>query len=156
MSQEKKMNPGELNHLYAQTSHMHFRRTIFRFSDQGLGEGQPKVLFQLRENDGCIQAELARHCHLEPATVTATLCRMEKAALVKRLPDAQDMRVTRVFLTEAGREMGRTLDRLNQEIGEECFAAFTDGEREQMRGFLARMADNMHRAETIGKDGEPL
>ncbi len=148
------MDYGSLNHLFVMTSHLHFRSTICRFIEHGVGEGQPKILFTLRDEDGVSQAELARQCHLEPATVTATLCRMEKAALIERRADKQDLRVTRVFLTDAGRELTATLDRLNDEIGAECFSGFSDDERQQMAQFYDRMRDNMERARAAKREGD--
>ena len=148
------MDYGSLNHLFVMTSHLHFRSTICRFIEHGVGEGQPKILFTLRDEDGVSQAELARQCHLEPATVTATLGRMEKAALIERRADKQDLRVTRVFLTDAGRELTTTLDRLNEEIGAECFAGFSDEERQQMAQFYDRMRDNMERARAAKREGD--
>lgn len=149
------MDFGSLNHLFVMTSHLHFRSTIGRFIEHGVGEGQPKILFTLRDEDGVSQAELARQCHLEPATVTATLGRMEKAALIERRADRQDLRVTRVFLTDAGRALAATLDRLNEEIGSECFSGFTDAERAQLAQYFERMQANMERAQTARKEGDP-
>lgn len=148
------LQPGELNHLYIHTHHLHFRRAISRFSAYGLGEGQPKLIRHLGMEDGLSQAELGRRCHLEPATVTVTLTRMEKAGLVERRPDPEDMRVTRVWLTETGREMHRELERLHLELEAECFAGFSDEEREKMQEFLLRMRDNLRSAEGAGCAGE--
>lgn len=148
------MDCGQLNHQFAMTHHLHFRTTVCRFSEQGVGEGQPKVLFTLRDEDGRSQADLARQLRLEPASVTAILGRMEKAGLIKRRADKQDLRVTRVFLSDAGRAMTETMDRINEEIGRDCFEGFSDDEREQLARYFERMRDNMERALAARKEGE--
>jgi DNA-binding MarR family transcriptional regulator len=142
------MKPGDLNHLFIATSHLHFRRTHTRFTEYGLGEGQPRVLWQLSKGDGISQAELGRRCNLEPATVTVTLGRMEKSGFVERLPDEHDLRITRVWLTDAGRRMQIDVERMHLEVENECFAGFGPGEKEQMKGFLERMRTNMKQAES--------
>jgi DNA-binding MarR family transcriptional regulator len=76
---------------------------------------------------------------------------MEKAGLLQRLPDAQDVRVTRVFLTDAGRETDLAVEAIHCRIADECFAGFTEEERLQMAAFLGRMRDNMQSAEALDK-----
>jgi MarR family transcriptional regulator, organic hydroperoxide resistance regulator len=148
------LQPGELNYLYIQDNHLHFRRSHARFSTIGLGEGQPKLLRRLSAENGLSQAELARRCNLEPATVTVNLCRMEKSGLIERRPDADDLRITRIFLTDAGWEMIKVIERLHLEIEEECFSGFSAEEREQMNSFLVRMRDNMRNAQECQRAGE--
>ena len=141
------MNPGELNHLYIQANRMHHRRAHTRFNEMGLGEGQPRLLKPLSKEDGLSQAELSRRCHLEPATVTVTLTRMEKRGLVERRPDESDRRLTRIWLTAEGRKMHQALEQIHFELETECFEGFTETEREQLAGYFVRMRDNLQRAE---------
>jgi MarR family transcriptional regulator, transcriptional regulator for hemolysin len=56
------------------------------------------------------QAALASHVHLEGATITHHVDRLEAAGLVRRQLDPGDRRVRRLELTEAGAELhGRML-----------------------------------------------
>ena len=141
------MDTRTLNFLFIQTHHLHFRRAHARFGEVGLAEGQPRFIRHLSEEDGLSQAELGRRCHLEPSTVTTMLSRMEKRNLVERRPDGKDRRVTRVWLTDEGRDIHRALERLGRELAEECFEGFDAEDRVRMAGYLGRMRDNMMRAE---------
>lgn len=145
------LNPGELNHLFIQTHHQHFRRAHSRFAAFGLGEGQPKLLRRLAEEDGMSQAELARRSCLEPATITVGLTRMEKAGLVERRPDKEDLRITRIWLTDAGRELNGTLRQVFLASESECFQGFSAEEMEHLAGYLRRMQENLLRAEEAEK-----
>lgn len=60
---------------------------------------------------GCIsQAALASHVHLEGATITHHIDKLEAAGLVRRVLDPADRRVRRLELTDAGAELhGRML-----------------------------------------------
>ena len=51
------------------------------------------------------QAALATHAHLEGATITHHVDRLEKAGLVRRVLDPDDRRVRRLELTPAGVEL---------------------------------------------------
>jgi MarR family transcriptional regulator, transcriptional regulator for hemolysin len=55
---------------------------------------------------GCVtQGALANHVHLEGATITHHVDRLEAAGLVRRQLDPGDRRVRRLELTEAGTEL---------------------------------------------------
>jgi MarR family transcriptional regulator, transcriptional regulator for hemolysin len=55
---------------------------------------------------GCLsQAALASHVHLEGATITHHIDKLESAGLVRRVLDPADRRVRRLELTEAGAEL---------------------------------------------------
>jgi MarR family transcriptional regulator for hemolysin len=51
------------------------------------------------------QAALATHVHLEGATITHHVDRLETLGLVRRLPDPDDRRVRRLELTDLGVEL---------------------------------------------------
>ena len=63
------------------------------------------VLSALSERGCCSQAALASHVHLEGATITHHVDRLETAGLVPRRLDPSDRRVRMLELTEAGAEL---------------------------------------------------
>jgi MarR family transcriptional regulator, transcriptional regulator for hemolysin len=68
------------------------------------------VLSALSERGCCTQAALASHVHLEGATITHHVDRLEAAGLVQRRLDPADRRVRMLELTGAGIELhGRLL-----------------------------------------------
>jgi DNA-binding MarR family transcriptional regulator len=112
----------------------------------GLYRGQPPLLMALHEADGVAQSELAARMEVTPATITNAVKRMEKAGLVVRRRDSEDERVSRVYLTDAGRGIFADLEAIAKQVDETTFAGFTDEERLVMRGFLNRVHDNLRRA----------
>lgn len=143
------LNPGDLNHLFVRAARMHHRRTYSHFAEYGIGEGQPRILWALSQEDGMSQAELGRRCRLEAATVTVTIARLEKRGLVERLPDPDDRRVLRVWMTPAGLSLHRLLDTTHQRIEREAFAGFDDADRERLAGYLERVRANLEKAEAM-------
>jgi DNA-binding MarR family transcriptional regulator len=117
--------------------------TLFR--EIGLYRGQPFVLRLLWENEGVTQSELAGGLHVQPSTVTNTLKRMEKAGFVERRQDATDQRVSRVYLTDAGREIQDAIVKAWQEIDEQTFAGLKAEERDLLHQLLLRVRENLLR-----------
>jgi len=63
------------------------------------------VLSALAEVGSLSQAALASHVHLEGATITHHIDKLEAAGVVRRVLDPADRRVRRLELTEAGAEL---------------------------------------------------
>jgi DNA-binding MarR family transcriptional regulator len=71
------------------------------------------------------------------------LQRMESAGFITRQPDANDQRVSRVYLTEAGREIQTRVELVWRTMEAETFAGFSPEEAVLLRQFLARLRDNL-------------
>ena len=109
----------------------------------GLYRGQQFVLSALWEQEGINQSELAQQLHVQPATITNALQRMERAGLVERRQDTQDLRVSRVYLTDAGRNIRGAVDEIWAELEEQAFAGLSPGEVAVLRRLLAQVYDNL-------------
>jgi MarR family transcriptional regulator, organic hydroperoxide resistance regulator len=142
--------PPPLDFLLAQVSRLHHYRAHELLDGLGLYRGQPPVLFALWERDGLTHKELAGQLEITPATVTKMIQRMEKAGFVRRQPDASDQRVSRVYLTDAGRAVHAQVQAVWNRMEVENFAGFSDEERVTLRRFLLQIRDNLTRA-TDGK-----
>ena len=123
--------------------HLHHERMRSLLSAIGVYRGQPPVLFHLNREDGLSHADLAERLHLQPATVTKMITRMEKRGLVTRQPDPDDKRISRVFLTEQGRCAHASDRRVFDQLSNEILAGFDEQEREQLRDMLIRVRDNL-------------
>jgi len=135
--------PHSLDFLLAQVSRLHRQRAHELLDKLGLYRGQPPVLFALWEQDGLTHRELAEQLEITPATMTRMIQRMEKAGFVQRQPDASDQRLSRVYLTDAGRTVRVELEAVWQRMDVECFNGFSDEERVVLRGFLLRLRANL-------------
>ena len=71
----------------------------------GIGIGQWAVLLPLWARDGLSQAELSRVVAIEPPTTVRNIDRMVRDGLATRVPDPNDGRRTRIYLTERGRSL---------------------------------------------------
>ena len=77
-----------------------------RFRESGYPEVRPSygsLLVPLFEEDGLRMGELAARARLSKQTLTTMVRLLERDGLVGRVPDPDDRRATRVYLTERGR-----------------------------------------------------
>jgi len=132
-------------HLFAQTSKLFRTRAHALLGEIGLCRGQPFALYALWEEEGITHSELAERLNVTPATITNMLKRMEKAGLVERRPDAEDQRVSRVYLTDAGRDIREAVEGMWRELEERTFSGFGSEERESLERSLLRMQENLLR-----------
>ncbi len=139
--------PTTIGYLLAQVCKAHYSRARALLDEIGLYRGQQFVLCTLWTQEGITHSELAEVLHVHPATVTNALKRMERAGFVDRRPDPADQRVSRVYLTDAGREIQGAVERLWNELEEETMAGFDDAEREMLEHLLERVCGNLEKKE---------
>lgn len=131
---------------------MQFHRHVMRrfFSDCGLFNGHPFMLFLIREAPGITPAQLAKAMDIAPASATISLKRMEAAGLLRREADEHDRRVLHLFLTPAGVQMDDLCRRGKDFTAETLFRGFSDNERQALADMLARMQQNLADADING------
>jgi DNA-binding MarR family transcriptional regulator len=134
-----------IDFLLAQVCRLHFSRARTLLEEFGLFRGQPPLLFALWEEEGRTHSELAEHLHVQPATITKMIKRMERTGFVERRQDTEDQRVSRVYLTDAGRDIRDAVEGVLRELEEQTFAGFSSEERALLNQLLLRVRDNLRR-----------
>jgi DNA-binding MarR family transcriptional regulator len=127
----------------AQVCRMHYVRLHELLETIGLYRGQPPLLHILWEQEGLTHTELAMRLEISQATTTKMIQRMEKSGFVQRRADPQDQRVSRVYLTEAGRDIRSDVEAILAQIEAETFEGFSDEEKESLRRSFMRIYDNL-------------
>jgi len=118
----------------------------------GLHQGQHFVIEAVARVEGMTQSELAAAVSVQPATMTHMLQHMERAGLIERRPDERDQRLSRVFLTDAGRAAWEQVETVWQRIGQMAFAGFADDECEMVQDLLGRVQANLASEECVPMD----
>jgi DNA-binding MarR family transcriptional regulator len=129
--------------LLAQICRMHHGRARELLHGIGLFRGQPRVLDVLHDEEGLTHTELATRLQVAPATVTKMLQRMEKAGFLVRQPDPEDQRVSRVYLTDAGREIRTEMRTRLDRLAQDTLAGLTVEERALLRRLLLQVHENL-------------
>ena len=93
---------------------------------------------------GCMsQAALASHVHLEGATITHHIDRLEAAGLVQRHLDPNDRRVRRLELTRVGAELHSRLLAAVIELQRHVLAGLGSAERAALQRTLDTIQSNL-------------
>lgn len=119
------------------------KRLLNALKKASLTAGQPKVLDYLKDHDGAGQKEIAAACHIEPATLTSVLNRMEEKGMIERRMRNGNRRSLYVFLTEKGKELSDVVEREFDRADEQALAGFSPEEREECRRMLRRICENL-------------
>ena len=135
-----------LDRLFSQICRLKHARVHTQYESLGLYRGQPRVLHALWDQEGLTHTDLSRLLQVQPATITKMLQRMEKAGFVERRHDLEDRRVSRVYLTAAGRAVREDVQKVWRGLEEEAFAGFTEEEGMLLRQFFSRIRDNLTEA----------
>ena len=132
-----------LDPLMAQVCRVHHVRVHQALTELGLYRGQPAMLFALWRNDGMTHGELADTMHVQPATVSRMVQRMEKSGFVRRETDPDDQRVSRVFLSQAGWDIRQPVRLALKGSETDMLQGFSAQEEETLVALLTRVRDNL-------------
>lgn len=141
-----------LNSLLMQIIRYHHSRAFTVLAKKGLHRGQAPVLVLLWKKNGCTQNEIAEILHIKPATVSDCLQRLEKVELIYRKNDTKDLRISRVFLTDKGKQIQSDAEKILAELEKDCFQNFTPDEKILLRRFLIQIRDNL--SKVVGESNE--
>ena len=135
--------PETTSYLIAQVCKLHRQTADELLNEIGLHVGQEMMLCALWDREGVTQTELGEQLGVQPATVTNGLRRLERKGLVKRTPDADDQRVSRVFPTAQGRQCRAEVEEKWDQLDRTSFAGFTGRERKLLHALLSRVLENL-------------
>lgn len=109
----------------------------------GASLGTWVVLSALSREGVVSQTALAGHVHVEGATITHHVDRLEELGLVRRRVDPDDRRVRRIEPTEAGKRLHERLLVEARAFEEAVLAGLDAQEQAHLRSLLDRIAANL-------------
>lgn len=130
-------------YLLARVCKTHRNRARELLATIDLYVGQEMFLLQLWERDGLSLSEMAELVHVQPATASRMLDRMEASGLVDRRQDAKDGRVSRIYLTQEGRNLHGPVLNMWAELENISMANLTTDERILLRRLLLQVYQNL-------------
>ena len=119
-------------HAFFRAMRLHRQLMFKMLSDKNIYPGQAGCLWVIGNHDGIPQRDLARRLHVARPTVTVMLHKMEAAGLIARRPDEKDQRLTRIYLTDAGR---RLQDEMNSTLTDFISASFSKMPADDLKDF---------------------
>jgi DNA-binding MarR family transcriptional regulator len=126
------------------------RRRLIRpyFIELGLtvGQGQPRILKELREHGIMNQKELADACLMDVTTMSRTLDRMEKDGLLKRENNPASRRSWNVLLTDCGHEKADEVIKIFNKVDDVIFNGFSEEEVQTLSVMAGKVEKNLWEA----------
>lgn len=119
------------------------KKLLTELTDTGLTLGQPKVLDYLKDHNGASQKDIASGCHIEAASLTSVLNRMEEKEIIERRMLNGNRRSLHIFLTETGQELQSAVEQSFRSLEDKAFQGITQDERTQFMKTFIKIYDNM-------------
>lgn len=119
------------------------KKLLNGLSDTCLTLGQPKVLDYLKEHNGASQKEIAAGCHIEAASLTSVLSRMEEKGMIERRMLNGNRRSLYVFLTDMGKELQKAVEREFDSIEKTAFEGISEEERKAFMSTFFKIYENL-------------
>ncbi|MFC6023485.1 MarR family winged helix-turn-helix transcriptional regulator [Plantactinospora solaniradicis] len=109
----------------------------------GLHPGQELLMMRLWESGPQRQTDLADEFGTDSARMTRTVQRLERAGYVRRVPDPDDRRATRVEPTSASLVLRDQVRRLWEDLERRTVGEMSPDEQREALGALYRLEDNL-------------
>ena len=118
-------------------------------------QGKGHLLVILNRNaDGITQRDLLDQVNIRSASLSETLCKMEKEGLITRSKCETDRRNVRIRLTEEGREEAMRCAKRQHDDAVKLFSVLSHEERVQFLHMLTRLRDSW--VETVPQEEAPI
>ena len=137
-------------HYLLMAAHARLQRQLFSaVRGEGLTLGQPKVLDYLADHNGASQKEIAEGCHIEPASLTSLLNRMEEQQMIQRRMLNGNRRTLHVFLTPHGQQLLGIVQEAFAELEERALTGLSPQQREDFLRALQLINQNLNAKESL-------
>lgn len=119
-----------------------------RLLQQGLYAGQDQVMLALNQQDGQTPGALATKLGVRPPTITKTINRLQTQGFLERRASETDSRQAHVFLTEAGRETIRSIEKSVRKTEKQAMKGLDKKEQKVLAKMLNRIESNLSNIQT--------
>lgn len=131
---------------------VHLLRKLFikrTTSSSPLHFGQVAIMRMIGMNENCTQTMLAERLNVTPASVATSTKRLQRAGLITKTVDKNNLRCKRLSLTEKGRETIEQHHKLFEDYDQLIFSSFNDEDKQQFLEYLERLVTEMKKVEGI-------
>ncbi len=132
--------------LAAKLKKIHLLRRIWiqkAQPDVELYFGQLPILEYIRKNPGCTQAEIAEHLCVTPASISTSTKRLQKAGLLTKTTDPDNLRCNRLATTDEGVIRCENNRKMIDRIHDRMFLGISAEELAAFEGTLNKVLQNL-------------
>lgn len=121
------------------------KRLRERTSGGGLYDGQLPILEFLIHSPGCTQCQIAHWLCVSPASIAQSTKRLQKAGLIEKRVDADNLRCNRLYATESGIATAQEYRKTFDVLDDETLHGFSEEDMRLAVDLLDRMIANVNR-----------
>ncbi|KAB7896670.1 winged helix DNA-binding protein [Rouxiella sp. S1S-2] len=118
---------------------------LLRDGNYDITHMEAKVLSYLGRYPGAVQGDLSRFMERDKAQLARLIKGLRDKGLLTSDPDADDRRIMRLTLTEAGREVKKIMHLQGQELKKVAIEGLSEEEHQQLLSLVRRVYDNFER-----------
>ncbi len=118
------------------------QRSYHKMNDKCVYPGQPKLLSRIKANEGITQKELSEKSFVKPSTITEMLRKLEANDYIYRMPDENDKRVMRVYLTPEGHKFAAYAEEFINSVIDQLFSGLNEDELNQLLTLTKKVKSN--------------
>ncbi len=140
---------GKFGHLLMNICRMRARLADQLMEKSHIFRGQGMMLMFISAHDGLTHSEIADWLKISPAAATKVIKRLEEEGYLQRRPDANDERVSRVFIRDEGRAVIDDIHQSFKLLDEKTFLEFTKTDLERFGHYLERIQHNLEEHQAV-------
>ena len=111
----------------------------------GVGSGQHLFLHLIQRHPGITQNEVSRQTDIDKATAAKGLAKLEQRGYLRRIPDQDDRRIRRLYLSEAGEAVMPQIEATLRRVTEVCSTDLSAEELAELFGLLDKVEASLGR-----------
>lgn len=131
---------GKLISILHRKSQIYFQKEL---KPLDMGRGQVKIFSYLAYKPGATQQELTEYFRLDKGTISYLIKKMDADGYVRKEPDPEDRRSSKLFLTEKAIEKEKVIQKIFSGWTELLLKGFAADERKQAFEIMERMVENV-------------
>lgn len=109
----------------------------------GLTHGQPRVLRYVSQNEGCMQADVARYYHIKASTVSQIVDDLERNGFLRKRQAENCRRSASLSLTDKGKQCYEKLNTAQLGLQDKMLTGFSEEEKELFRKMIEQATENL-------------
>lgn len=114
-----------------------------RLLSHGFYAGQDQIMLALDQEDGQTPGQLAQLLGVRPPTITKTINRLQVQGFLSKRASEEDARQAHVFLTDAGREAIRAIEKSVRKTEKQAVKGLDKKEQKALSKLLGRIEANL-------------
>lgn len=142
-SMKKGPHTDTIGYLFVRICKTRRNKANEMLAKHGIHAGQDVLLYYLSLDDGQTVSQLVGDIMVQHATIANMINRMTANGLVKKIKDENDARVSRIFLTDKGREAVVEVKQIWRTLEKQTMEGFSEEENEVLKTLLKKVIGNL-------------